>query len=480
MSTLLSGIDWGVVLLYMAGMVVIGFIASKRVSGYEDHILSGRNVPTYYLAPCLITTQIGAGSIVGYVALSYEIGFSGGWWIIGNVATFIVLGLVGAKPLRRAIKAKTLPEWYELRYDSKCRMFTAITTVFVQISYTAGQIIAGAALMRLVFGWEMVTSVIIFSIVVGVYTVFGGLWAVFLTDFVQMFVMVFGMTATIIFGLKRSGGITGVQEIVPPEFFDLLREGEMGTIIASILYSIPAIFCSFDIIQKVMAAKTPKVARTSCFWAAGLAMIFVIAIPAIGILSRVVLGTEVDNTDALFANLIAEVLPIGLQGLAIAAILATLMSSTDACLMAGASVLTNDIVPKFTKFDSWDEKKKKHTSYLITALLMIFCVIAALAIPSALTAGEIGWTLLSCGAFIPMLFGIIWKKTSSKAAFASMIIGAIVGFGWTLIGQPFGLRPVIPAYIVSILTIVICSNIWPQELSEEDAINSGLVAGEDE
>lgn len=479
MTSALSGFDWIIVVLYMFGMVAIGVYANRRVKGFEDHILSGRNVPTYYLAPCLLTTQIGAGSIVGFVALSYSIGYSGGWWIIGNIFTFIVLGLLGAKPLRRAIKANTLPEWFQLRFDEKCRMFTAITTLIAEVAFTAGQAVGGGMLISVIFGWNLTLSIFVFSVVVCLYTVFGGLWAVFFTDFVQMFVLILGLTAIVIFGLQTTGGITNLRAVVPEGFFRLIQPGKAGTVIASVLYSIPSIFCSFDIVQKVMAAKTPKVARDSCFWASGLIVFFVVVIPLIGILGRVILGPNLQNTDGIVATLITTILPTGFKGLAIAAVLAALMSSTDACAMAASSVFTNDILPKFTNFSLWSEEKKMHCSMLVTGIMMVICFGLSVLLPNALSGMELAWTALSCGAFIPLIMGLLWKKTSSKAAFISMICGCVMGLGWQFAGQPLGLRPVIPAYICGILTIVIFSNIYPQDLTEQDRIDAGLVESAD-
>lgn len=475
MNGSLNVADWSVVLLYMIAMVVIGFIANRKVSGFEDHILSGRNVPTYYLAPCLITTQIGASSIVGYVGLSYQIGYSGGWWIIGNIFTFIALGILGAKQLRRAVKANTLPEWFKIRYDEKCRIFTAVATFIAEIAFTAGQIVGGAALVATIFDWNMMTGIFVFCLVVCLYSVFGGLWAVFLTDFVQMFVMIIGLAAVVIVGMEVTGGWENIRQIVPADHFDLVKEDELATVVASVLYSIPAIFCSFDIIQKVMAAKTPEVARKSCFYASGLVVFFAVIIPLIGILGYAILGPNVENTDTIMATLVTDILPVGVKGLAIAAILATLMSSASACLMAGSAIFTNDLFPKIVDVKAWSDEKRKNSSMITTAIIMIICFGLSVALPNTLSGMELAWTALSCGAFIPMIFGLLWKKTSSTGAFAAMVCGAAIGLTWTLLGNPLGLRPVIPAYIVGIAVIVTVSLIKPQEMTKEQAIDAGIL-----
>lgn len=474
--TALSGLDWIIVLLYMVGMIGIGLIANRKVTGFEDHILSGRSVPTYYLAPCLLTTQIGAGSLVGYVGLCYSIGFAGGWWIYGNIITFICLGLIGAKPLRKAIKANTLPEWFKLRYNESSRIFTATTTLIAEVAFTAGQIVGGALLCSVVMGWDLKISILIFTIIVGIYTVLGGLWAVFLTDFIQMFVMIVGLGAVVIIGLQMNGGFTGLKEVVPESYFNFIQPGELGTTIASVLYSIPAIFCSFDIIQKVMAAKSPQVAKNSCFWASGGVIIFAICIPLIGILGYAILGPNVENPESISAMLIATILPTGLKGLGVAAILATLMSSSSACIMAASSVLTNDLFPLVSSFRTMDNKKKMRLSMIATLILSILCWLLATFMESALTNMELAWTALSCGAFIPLIFGLLWKKTSSKAAITCMFAGSITGLLWVFLDNPMGLRPVIPAYIVGIIVIVVLSLIFPDEHSEQRQKDSGLAS----
>lgn len=459
----LSLLDWGVMAAYMLGMVLIGVYSSRKVHGYEDYILSGRNVPTYYLAPCLLTTQIGAGSIIGYVGLCYKVGISGGWWIYGNIVTFVALALIGAIPLREAIGAKTLPEWYKLRYNENCRVFTAITTLIAEIAFTAGQIVGGGLLLSVLLGYDVKICIFMFAVIVSLYSVIGGLWAVFLTDFVQMFIMFVGFTALIYFGLRDAGGMDGVWAAVPEGFFDLIPRGSLASTIALILYSIPSIFCAFDVIQKIMAAKSPKVARDSCYWASGGVLFFAVMVPMIGILGYVLLGPSFENPEMISVTLIRDILPGGLKGLAMAAVLATLMSSTDACVMAASSVMSNDLLPKVIDYESLSEKQKLRLSVLTTAVLAVLTWALATWFDSALGNMEIAWTALSCGAFIPLIFGLLWKRTTAQAAFASMICGCAAGLLWLFLNNPYGLRPVIPAYIVGIAVIIAVTLMGPKE-----------------
>ncbi len=458
---MVTGLDWVIVIAYMLGMVGIGFYSHTKVSNFEDHILSGRNVPTYYLAPCLLTTQIGAGSIIGYVGACYAMGVSGAWWVYGNIVTFIVLGAFGAKKLRGATMANTLPQWFEIRYDKKCKTFASITTFLAELAFTAGQIVGGGILLNVVLGWNLQLSILLFSVVVLIYSAIGGLWAVFLTDFVQAIVMVIGLSSLVIMGTRAVGGFQGLVASCPDGYFDLIPDGNLPTIIASVLYSVPAIFCAFDVIQKVMAAKSPQVASRSCFFAAGGVVFFAIAVPMIGVLGYVILGPAFENPEMITHTLIAQILPTGLKGLAIAAVLSTLMSSTDACLMAASSVLTNDIWGSFTNIKAHSEKKVLRVSVILTAAMGAIAWVLAAFFSNALGMMELAWTLLSCGAFIPLMGGLFWKKSSTFGAFSSMILGAAIGLAWTFAGNPLGLKPVIPAYIVGIVALIVGSYMKP-------------------
>ncbi|RNB81233.1 sodium:solute symporter family protein [Brevibacillus fluminis] len=459
----IGSLDWIVIAAYMLGMVAIGLFAGRKLKGYEDHILSGRQVPTHYLAPGLLTTQIGAGSIIGFVGLSYSIGYSGGWWIISNIVTFIVLGLIGAKPLREAIGSKTLPEWFGNRYNEKSRLFTSITIAIAEIAFTTGQIVGGGLLFSVLLGWDPKIGIFAFSIIVVTYTVLGGLWAVFITDFVQMFVMFAGVTALIAVGVMDTGGITNLIKTSPEGYFTLVKDGQISTVIAQILYAIPAIFCSFDIIQKIMSAKSPQVARNSCYWAAGGVVFFAITMPLIGILGYHILGPNVENPEMITPLLIGTILPIGLKGLAISAVLATLMSSASACLIAASAVITNDICKYFVNFEKLEEKRKLSINIWLTLFLGVISWAIASFYDKAMGNMELAWTALSCGAFIPLIAGLLWKKASSAGAISSMLTGALTGMIWLFNDNPLGWRPIIPAYIVGILVLVLVSVLFPNK-----------------
>ena len=463
----ISGVDWGIIGAYMLGMVAIGFFAGKKLKGYEDHILSGREVPTHYLAPGLLTTQIGAGSIIGFVGLCYSIGYSGGWWIISNIFTFIVLGLIGAKPLREAIGSKTLPEWFGNRYNEKSRLFTSLTIAISELAFTAGQFVAGGLFFSVLLGWDLKIAILVFSAICITYTVLGGLWAVFITDFVQMFVMFLGVTALVGYGIFETGGITNLINSSPDGYFSLVQDGQISTVIAQVLYAIPAVFCSFDIIQKIMSAKSPQVARNSCYYASIGVIFFAITMPLIGILGYQILGPNVENPEMITPLLIGTILPLGLKGLAISAVLATIMSSASACLIAASSVITNDICKYFVAFDKFEEKQKLSINIWLTLILGIICWAIASFYDKAMTNMELAWTALSCGAFIPMMAGLLWKRASAAGAISSMIAGALTGLIWLFMGNPLNWRPIIPAYIVGIIVIVIVSLVFPNNKNQK-------------
>lgn len=463
-------LDWIIVIAYMVLMVLIGFYSKTKMSTYEDHILAGRNVPWYYLAPCLLTTQIGAGSLMGYAGQCFDLGISGAWWVYSNIIVFLAMGLLGAKKFRRAVSAKTLPELFEIRYDKKSANMVAICTCLTELAYTAGQIVGGGLLLSVVMGWDLGVSTLVFAAVVMIYSAVGGMWAVFLTDFVQMVVMYIGLGALVILGVKLAGGMSGLKAAVPASYFNLKGDNTIGGIVASILYAIPAIFCSFDIVQKVMAAKTPKDAKTGSLVASGLVIPFAIMVPLIGMLGYVILGDSLSNHEMVTCSLIAEILPTGLKGLAVAAVLSTLMSSCDACLIATSSVFVNDIVPMCRGKNAEHKEMSLKTTILVTAAIGVLSYIIGNFLPSAMTLMEYAWTLLACGAFIPLMACLFWKKSSAAGCWWSLIIGAAVGLGWTLAGNPFGLKAVIPSYIVGIIAMVAGSLVKPDAVNKAEAI----------
>ena len=180
----------GIVVLYLIGMLFIGWYSSKNVNSNEDFMVAGRRLGPILMAGTLAATEIGGGSSLGVVqkGMNPDYGLNSAWYIIAMGLAFVILTIIAPK-IRNSM-VKTVPEYFRRRYGEAAGAITALIMFVPLIGLTAGQFIASAVILSTMLGITYHTAVIIVGIVVTIYAVMGGLWSVTLTDFVQVFLIV--------------------------------------------------------------------------------------------------------------------------------------------------------------------------------------------------------------------------------------------------------------------------------------------------
>ena len=209
-----------VVIAYMAFMLFIGWYSKHMISGNADFMVAGRRLGPILMAGTLAATEIGGGSSLGVVQQGMgKYGISAAWYVIAMGFAFVILTFLA--PKFRASTVKTVPEYFRRRYGRLPGIITAVVMFLPLIGLTAGQMIASAVILSTMMGISFKVSVIAICVIVTIYSVMGGLWSVTLTDFVQVFFIVFGMAVALPYALNLAGGWDNVVANVPAESLDL-------------------------------------------------------------------------------------------------------------------------------------------------------------------------------------------------------------------------------------------------------------------
>lgn len=427
------------VILYMLISIGIGLYAALRVHSAKDYVVAGRSLPLYITTATVFATWFGSETVLGIPATFIDEGLGG---IVadpfGASACLIFVGIFFAAQLYR-MNLLTIGDFYRRKYG---RTVEVLISLAICISYL-GWISAQIAALGLVFnvlsdgGISREAGMIIGITIVLVYTMFGGMWSVALTDFVQMIVICVGMLIVcyMIAGMVDGGAVAVIDHAVQAQKFDFWPQANLAGILAFLaafftmaLGSIP----QQDVFQRVMSAKNEQTARNGAilggsmyFFFAFIPLFIAYAATVIdpGLVARHM--TPDGDTQLILPEFILTHMPMFAQVMFFGALLSAIMSTASGTLLAPSALLAENILkPMLPKMDD------KHLLSLLRGTVLVFGVIvtgyAYLSHVQGLTIFEMvenAYMVTLCGAFVPLAFGVYWKRANVMGGTLSILLG---------------------------------------------------------
>lgn len=467
-----------IVVLYMLGMLAIGFWSSKKISSSADFMVAGRNMGPILMAGTLAATEIGGGSSLGVVEKASNLGsakwgLSGAWYILAMGIAFVVLTYLA--PKIRATEVKTVPEYFRRRYGKTSGLFTSITMFLPLIGLTAGQFMASATILSVMTGLGWNTSLIVVAIIVTIYSVMGGMWSVAITDFVQVGLIVFGMLIAIPFSLNYAGGWSNIVNNVPAETWNLFSGiGGSKAIIALVVMYISTFTVGQEAVARYYSARDGKAAMQGSILAAIINGVYAFIPTILGIIMLAMVNMNLVTSETILAKgaryslpvLATLTMPAVIVGLLFSGIISATMSSADSDMLGAGSIFGNDIYKQYIKPDATDKEVMKITQYSMI-VVGVFSLIVSMKAKNIIDLLMFSFTLRAAGAFFPYVLGHYWKKASPAGTIASLIVGSIVSvifekklipgltfFGWEQ-------QAVIPGLVCALIVFVIFSFAMP-------------------
>ncbi|MBW3603713.1 MAG: sodium:solute symporter [Actinobacteria bacterium] len=432
----LATIDFAIVVVYFVGVLFHGWWVSRKGNeDSEDYFLAGKTLPWYLIGFSLYASNMSGASFVGLMGAAYNNGIAvfNYEWTATVVLIFFSLFML---PYFLRAGLFTIPEYLETRFDKRSRYaFSAFTIMAIIFIDTAGALYAGGLVMTRVFAVDLWLAVAVLAFVAGAYTILGGLSAVVVTDTVQSILLIIGGIAIFVLALGEVGGWTSflnqVSE-VQPRAMELYRPagadftpwlGLPGVILLGFYYWTLNQF----IVQRTLGADNLDQGRKGALWAGFLKIpnLFIIIVPgAIAIL----IYPNLENADLVFPTLAFDLLPIGLRGLVMAALIAAIMSSLDSALNAASSLVTMDFVAELRPATS--QQALVRIGRITTAIIM---VIAAVYAPSIASFQSLFGYFQSALSFVTppiiavYLAGLFIKRLNATAAFYTILSGLVIG-----------------------------------------------------
>ena len=440
---MLGGLDYVVVIAYLIGIMLLGFYFKRYVHSSEDYFLAGKSLPFWAIGMSIVVSDIGAQDFVGVSGQAYRFGIAvGNFDWIGSVPAML-LGAFIFIPYFWKAGVYTIPEYLGKRYNDYVRVIASATWI-IFFAFNLGVVFwASAKLLNTLMGWPFWQSIIITASVVGIYTFFGGLTAVVLTDVIQLVIMFAGGALIVILGLYRVGGWDGLVDKITAQghsfsdYFRLIQPADTKTPFpwTGILFGLTFVMANAymignqAIVQRCLAAKSEWDAKASMIWGAFLKMFIPVLVLFPGLIA-IVLHPGLKDGDNAFPLLVKELLPAGwgLVGLMFAALLAGLMSSIDSMLNSTATLWTKDIYEKYIRKNAPD----RH--YLIvgrmaTIVLLIFGVITSPVsqyFAGIYVAIQTFLSFFQGPVFSVLMLGIFWRGTTQWGGLFGLLGGITV------------------------------------------------------
>lgn len=416
------------IIVYLAITVGIGIWSSRLVKNSGDFVLAGRSLPLFLSASALFATWFGSETIFGASSVYLEEGLLG---VIedpfGGALCLILFGAFYLKPMYR-MNVLTIGDVFGRIYGRKVELTASIFMIPAYFGYVAAQLVALSLVLGAVTDLSLLQGILIAAGVVVLYTFLGGMWAISITDFIQTAVIVIGLLWVAVMVAKQAGGFSNVIDQAPEGSFRFIPDATptawlnyLGAWMILGLGSIP----SQDIYQRVMSAKSQKVAVQSTY----LAGIFYLSfglLPLFIALGARVLYPELslDNNQMLLPRMILEHGGLPIQIVFFGALISAIMSTTSSGLLAPSAIISENIIKPYFGQNLSD----KHFLWILRINVVLVAIIATIMASWKsniydLVAGASILMLVSL--FVPLTAGFYWKKASRGGAFLSMIAGML-------------------------------------------------------
>ncbi|WP_137170322.1 sodium/proline symporter PutP [Marinomonas sp. FW-1] len=461
-------------LAYLVVMLGIGLYAYKLTSSSEDYFLGGRSLGPWPTALSAGASDMSGWLLLGVPGYAFASGLEAVWITGGLLAGTWLNWLICAKRLRtysiKANNALTLPDFLSTRFNDKSKLIQTISALFILLFflfYTSSGLVAGGKLFETVFGLDYTYAVVIGTVCVVSYTLFGGFLAVAWTDLVQGLMM---SAALVIVPLVALDGgwseLTGTLTAKNPELLDIWTSvsGEPLTAIGIIslvawglgYFGQPHILARFKASRSNKDIKTAR--RIAVIWTF-ISMVGAILIGLVGItfVDNNLAGT-LDDPEKIFMILVNAVFHPVVAGILLAAILAAIMSTADSQLLVSSSALAEDFYKQLFNKEATQKQIVNVGRFAVVAISIVALVLALNPESSVLGLVSYAWAGFGAAFGPAILLSLFWRNMNRNGALAGIIVGGVTVVVWKqLTGGLFDLYEILPGFVFSSITIFVVS-----------------------
>jgi sodium/proline symporter len=476
-----------VLVLYLAGMILVGVFSFKKASNLSDYFIGGRRLNPWVAALSVFASDMSGWLLMGFVGTVYVYGTREIWIALGLVLGSILNWLLVAKRLRRySLTAKysiTIPEFFENRFRDSSHTLRLISSLFIIIFftvYTAAGFVACGTLFSQIFGIDYQAALLMGALVILIYTSLGGFRAVCWTDFFQGLIMLAAILAVPLISLNLIDGFPKALSGLPPAFLNPFQDKSGGPLSAvSIISGLTWGFGYFGmphILIRFMAARSEKAISLAVYIAGAAIVLSLTGAVIMGITGGAIIP-EASDPSRIFILVIQKIFidpnalfpAPALGGLFLCGIFAAIMSTADSQLILSASALTSDLYQGLAHKEGGDKYFLRLSRISVAAVSIIAYLIARDQSSALMSLVSNAWSGFGSAFGALVLLSLYWKRLTRAGAIAGICAGGLMVIFWDYIsliprngqwlnmGEATGLYSLAPGFCVSLLSIITVS-----------------------
>jgi len=473
------------VIVYLLVTIAIGLMAAKRVQNSSDFAIAGRHLPMAMIVTTTFATWFGSETVLGIPAKFVNGGLHG---VVedpfGAGFCLIFVGLFFAGKLYR-MTLLTISDYFRERYG---RTVEVVCSLIIMVSYL-GWVSAQVTALGLVFNLlsdgvvSMELGMVIGVVSILAYTLFGGMWSVAITDFIQMIILVVGLSILAVFAAGQAGGADKVIALaISQDMFKFWPEPNTKDVLFFFASAITIMLGSIpqqDVFQRVMSANSIK-AATHGPVIGGICYILFAFVPMFLVVSAMIIMPEQatalisDDPQKVLPTLVMMHMPFVMQVLFFGALLSAIKSCASATLLAPSVTFTENI---WRQFHPHQTDKQELRAMRVTVLVFSMLVLGYAIRMQGTSIYEMvsgAYQVPLVGAFVPLTFGLYWKRATTQGAIFALVMGLLT---WGLfLATPAGDEfPAQLAGVLASLTGMVLGSLGPQAIRNAHGSHHKLV-----
>ena len=473
------------VIFYLLITIAIGLWAAKRVKTTADFAIAGRRLPLVMIVTTTFATWFGAETVMGIPAKFVQSGLNG---VVedpfGAGSCLILVGIFFAAKLYR-MSLLTISDYYRERYGRGIEVVCSFIIILSYLGWVSAQVTALGLVFNLLSGGAISVPVgmVLGTASILAYTLFGGMWSVAVTDFIQMIILVTGLAVIAWFAAGLAGGADKVLALArSQDMFRFLPEPSFKDIAFFIAAAMTMMLGSIpqqDVFQRVMSARDES-AATKGPVIGGLAYILFAFVPMFIVTSALIIMPDSaaalikQDPQRVIPTLVMEKMPFVMQVVFFGALLSALKSTASATLLAPSVTFVENIWRQWhPRGSDQQELRAMRVAVLLFSICVCSYAIVLQGTPNYdMVSGAYQVTLV--GAFVPLVFGLYWPRATTQGAVFAIVLGIT---GWLMLlltpaGEAFPAQ--LAGFGMSVLGMLIGS-LGPQALKNSHGKHHAVV-----
>ncbi len=450
--------------LVVVVLCAITVYKTTQVKNETDFLVAGRTLSWPVLVFTLLSSWIGAGSLLAGAENAYKHGLVALWQPLGGWLGLLLIAVIAGRA--RQFAQFTVPDLLEARYSSTARV---LATIAIVISYTviaSYQLIGGGDILHLIFPeLARTTGLYIMATFVIFFTAAAGMASIAYLDLAIGSLVSITVIIAVPILLARFGGWDAVRHALPATHFQVLGDYTLGGAVALALPTLLLLIGNQGMYQKFFSAKSARDARNSVIgWIFG-----TIILETLLVLVAVIASSKLhtDRPREIIPLTAKQALPSVLGAILLGGVFAKVISTANNYLFSPATNLIHDVYERFIDPNA-TQRRKLFVSRLIVILLGIFAILQATQFQSVLKASLYAYTVYGTAVTPAVMAVFFWRRTTAAGAVTSILLGTVVTVGWQIL-QQYGpvqkqfdsVDAVYPALAASVISLIVVSLLTP-------------------